>query len=141
MGLLSTVLGPVLDFFGKPIQKYQETKQIVVKAKAERQATEQTNAAVWEKNVLIKSGVYLRWTCALHLFAGLDYTIYASMVGKDAAALWVALEQMPDWYAGLLATMFGFAFGSAPLKAAGGKLFARWRSPKGPEAKYGKVDK
>jgi hypothetical protein len=135
MGVLSVVLGPILDFIGKPIQKYQEEraeklaqKRVVVEAKAQRQAQEQVNVRAWEENVLTKSGVYLRWVCALHLFAGMDYTIYACMVGKDAHALWDALATMPDWYAGLLATMFGFAFGSAPLKSVGGKLFQGWQN-------------
>lgn len=135
MGLLSVVLGPVLDFIGKPIQKYQEEraeklsqKRVVVEAKARRQAQEQINVRAWEENVLTKSGVYLRWVCAIHLFAGMDYTIYACMTGKDANALWLALASMPDWYAGLLATMFGFAFGSAPLKSVGGKLFQSFQT-------------
>lgn len=130
MGLLAMALGPVLDFFGKPIAKYQETKQIVVQAKAERQAAEQADATLWETNVLVKSSMALRWVCAAHLFAGMDYTIYACMSGKDATILWEALDLMPDWYAGLLATMFAFAFGSKGIKKAGAALVSKWRQGK-----------
>ncbi len=135
MSILSTLLSPVLDFISKPLSKYQETKQIVVQAKAERQAAEQADSTQWEQSVLIKSGMALRWACALHLFAGMDYTIYAAMTGRDARTLWEALAIMPDWYAGLLATMFAFAFASKQIKAAGGVLVQKWRkdpdSPKG----------
>lgn len=127
-GILGKVLGPVLDFVGKPIERYQEERKTVIVAKVQRQALEQQNAHLWEKNVLIKSGMALRWCCVLHLFAGLDYTIYAEFAGKDGTALWKALELMPDWYAGLLMTVFGFCFGSAPLKKAGSSLAARWRA-------------
>jgi hypothetical protein len=132
----SALIGPIANLISKPIERYQEERLVkveskaeVIRAKSQRQATEQTNARAWEENVLIKSGVYLRWFCALHLFAGMDYTIYAALTGRDATTLWTALDMMPDWYAGLLATMFGFAFGSSGIKKAGSVLVAKWRKP------------
>lgn len=127
MGILTTLLGPVLSFIGKPLAQYQETKKVIVEAKVARQAAEQADATLWETNVLVKSGMALRWICALHLFGGMDYTIYACMTGKDATILWEALDLMPDWYAGLLATMFAFAFGSKGIKKAGAALVSQWR--------------
>ena len=126
--IVKGLVGPVLDFVGKPLERYQEERKTVIEAKVQRQANEQENAHLWEQNVLIKSGVALRWCCVLHLFAGMDYTIYAALTGRDATAIWKALELMPDWYAGLLMTVFGFCFASASLKKAGSSLASRWRA-------------
>lgn len=107
---------------------------MVVQAKCERRAAiqerksaEQRDSTLWESNVLMKSSMALRWMCALHIFAGLDYTIYACLVGKDAEVLWAALSSTPDWYAGLLMTMFAFAFGSKEIKKVGGLLAGSMR--------------
>jgi hypothetical protein len=60
----------------------------------------------------------------------MDYTIYAVFTEQDPNKLWQALALMPDWYSGLLMTVFGFCFGSAPLKKAGGALAQTWRTRK-----------
>ena len=128
---LVPILSSLFGFITKPIAAYQEERKVIKVAKINRRAKEVDNAHEWEKNVLIKSGIFLRWACVLHLFAGMDYTIYAVFSGKDSDKLWTALDKMPEWYSGLLMTVFAFAFASAPLKSAGGALAAKWRKGSG----------
>jgi hypothetical protein len=85
------------------------------------------NAASWEQIVAQKSSRFLRWVCAAHLFAGLDFTIYLAVKGDpNPGMIFDAFAVVPDWYTGLLATMFAWAFGSEPVKAAGGRLVEAW---------------
>ena len=83
--------------------------------------------ASWESIVAQRSSRFLRWGCALHLFVGLDFTIYLAITGDpNPGVIFEAFQVIPDWYTGLLATMFAWAFGSEPLKQVGGKLVQSW---------------
>jgi len=117
----------VLGIGGKLWEKRQELKAAELEAETKVRIQRMSDAKNWETIVAGRSGRLLRWTLALHLLAGLDATIYLSLTGQDPAILFDALDNLPDWYAGLLATMFAWSFASEPIKNAAGKLVAGWR--------------
>lgn len=105
----------------------QELKLQEATAASKARIQRYDNAASWEQIVAQRSSRFLRWVCAGHLFAGMDFTIYL-VVTKDPnpGKLFEAFELLPEWYAGLLATTFAWAFASEPVKAAGGRLIEAW---------------
>lgn len=111
--------------------KRQEIELKKDEAKAEAVIKRMNNSQEWEQHAARLSSRFLRWCCALHLFAGLDFTIYLVLSGDpNPGKLFTAFDLLPEWYAGLLMTMFGWAFASQPIKDAGGKLAALWRRKK-----------
>ncbi|MAF42845.1 MAG: hypothetical protein CMI54_01575 [Parcubacteria group bacterium] len=121
----------ILDIFSKLFgmgEKFIETKQ---KIKLEGMQAENNlkiktidGAASWEEMAAAKSSRFLRWILALHLLALIDTSIYMSLTNhENPSVLFETIEGMPVWCQGLLATVYGFAFGAAPLKAVGAKAF------------------
>jgi hypothetical protein len=133
------MLNAVLALFGigkSYLEGRQKIKLQERQAEAEVRIQRLGNAASWEKIVAQKSSRFLRWTCAAHLFAGMDFTIYLAVTGDaNPGIIFEAFNVLPEWYAGLLATMFAWAFGSEPVKAAGGRLVAAWGERKAKQAK------
>jgi len=124
--MISAILS-VLGIGGRLWEKRQDLKAKELEAETTVRIKRMNDASSWETIVAGRSGRLLRWTLALHLLAGLDATIYLSLTGQDASVLFDALAELPDWYAGLLATMFAWSFASEPLKVMGGKLLGSWR--------------
>lgn len=118
--------------FGKDLfVKRQEQKARELEAETNAKIRRMDNAKSWEQLAAAKSSRFLRWMLALHLMAGLDFTIYLSVTGaEDPGVLFAAMGNLPEWYAGLLATMFAWAFASEPLKAVGGKMAESWSKRK-----------
>ncbi len=101
-------------------------------ANSERKIQAMSDAAKWSAMAAQRSSRFLRWLCAAHLFVGMDFTIYLAVAGDPSPGkIFDAFALLPEWYAGLLATMFGWAFASEPLKAVGGKLVQSWGKRKG----------
>jgi len=123
--LILTALG----LGGKLWQRRQELKAAEMTAETKIRIQRMADAKDWETVVAQKSSRFLRWMLAAHLLAGLDVTIYMAINGSpNPGILFDAMALLPDWYAGLLTTMFAWAFASQPLKDAGGALVARWRA-------------
>lgn len=127
-------LAALAGLFGigeKYIEGRQQIKLQEAQAESEARIQRLTNAASWEEIVARKSSRFLRWMCALHLFAGMDFTIYMAVTkAPEPDVIFKAFNLLPEWYAGLLATMFAWAFASEPVKAAGGRLLEAWGSRK-----------
>lgn len=125
-GLL-TALSSLFGIGEAYVRGKQEIKLREAQAESEVRIQRMSNAASWEEIVAQRSSRFLRWCCALHLFAGLDFTIYLAVTkSPDPDVIFEAFGLLPEWYAGLLATMFAWAFASEPVKAAGGRLVEAW---------------
>jgi hypothetical protein len=125
------MLAAALSLFGIG-KSYIEGKQRIAlqknQAVADMQIQDMQNGASWASVVAQRSSRYLRWACAAHLFAGLDFTIYLALKGDpNPGVIFEAFELLPDWYAGLLMTMFAWAFASDKLRQAGGALAGKWK--------------
>jgi len=120
----------ILGIGGRLWERRQDLKAKELEAETQVRIKRMNDAASWETIVAGRSGRFLRWTLALHLLAGLDATIYLSLTGGDPSILFDALAKLPNWYAGLLSTMFAWSFASEPLKQMGGKLMQGWRGNK-----------
>lgn len=101
-------------------------------AKSKAEITRIENGHTWEQTVAALSSRALRWMCAVHLFAAMDFTIYLALSGDpEPGKIFIAFALIPDWCVGLLATMFGWAFASEPIKNIGAKLFESYIARKG----------
>lgn len=124
---LVAALGGLFGIGEAYVKGRQEIKLREAQAESEVRIARMTNAASWEEIVAQRSSRFLRWMCAGHLFAGLDFTIYLAVTkSPDPDIIFEAFGLLPEWYAGLLATMFAWAFASEPVKAAGGRLIEAW---------------
>lgn len=125
-GLLTALAG-VFGIGEAYVKGRQEIKLREAQAESEVRIARMQNAASWETIVAQRSSRFLRWCCAAHLFAGLDFTIYLAVTkSPNPDVIFEAFGLLPEWYAGLLATMFAWAFASEPVKAAGGRLVDAW---------------
>lgn len=120
----------IAGFFTAIVQGWTETR----KAKQERKIAE-INADKelamskaeqehkWEMKALEKSSMIARW------FFNIFYTvpvIYTCINPEEGRKIWEALEVVPEWVIGVIVTMTGFAYGSAPAKKAGAFLIEKW---------------
>lgn len=122
----------VLLGFGKDLWvKRQEQAARELEAETNVKIDRMQKAATWEAVAAARSSRLLRWVLSLHLMAGLDFTIYLAVTGSDdPGVIFKAMANLPEWYAGLLATMFAWAFASEPLKVIGGKMAGAWSNRK-----------
>lgn len=126
-----TLVAEALGIGGNLVKARSERLAAKEAAKSVADITRIENGHTWEQTVAALSSRALRWMCALHLFVGMDYTIYLAVTGDpDPGKIFVAFALVPDWFVGLLATMFGWAFASEPVKNMGSKLFESYMSKK-----------
>ena len=119
-----TLAMEALGIGGEWLKSRQKRKADEEAAKAQATITRIQNGHTWEQTVAALSSRFLRWMCAIHLFVGLDYTIYLAVSGDpDPGKIFTAFALIPEWYVGLMATMFGWAFASEPIKNVGAKMF------------------
>ena len=117
---IKMLIGGGMDF----VKKKQDIKLGEMKAVQEIKIRSMQSADNWEQMTAAKSSRFLRWMLAGHLMLMIDASIYMSLTGfENPSIIFDTIHNMPNWTQGLLATVFGFAFGAAPLKAAGAKLF------------------
>jgi hypothetical protein len=124
MSILSVLQG----FFGigeEYIKGKQKIKLRGLEAAENLKIKTMESASRWEEMASARSSRFLRWTIALHLFALIDASIYMSLTKhENPMVLFETIEAMPLWVQGLFGTVVGFAFGAAPLKNAGAKVFS-----------------
>ncbi len=126
------MIGAVLSLLGIG-KAYVEGKQALklkeATAKSDFKIKQLSDATSWAQLAAQKSSRFLRWFCAAHLFAGMDFTIYLALTGDpNPGIIFQSFELLPDWYAGLLMTLFGWAFASEKLSSAGAALAGKWRN-------------
>lgn len=121
--MIQAALLKLLGVGGDWIAAKEQRKVRIEGAKAERQELQIKNGHTWEMTVAAMSSRLMRWTLAIHVLLALDYTIYLAVSGDpDPAKIFLAFNVIPEWFVGLLATMFGWAFASEPIKSVGAKL-------------------
>lgn len=125
--MLSTIINSITGIFGigeEYVKGKNEQKLKKIEAKTKNQIMTLESKSEWELKAMA-SARYLRWLIAIHMLAALDFTIYLALSGDpDPNKIFVALETMPVYFQGFLATITGFAFGSQPLKEVGAKAAA-----------------
>ena len=123
--MILDIIGKIFGIGGDYLKGKQEIKLQSLQAVERLKIKSMDNASNWESISAAKSSRFLRWILAMHLLALIDASIWMSMTEHpDPAILFRTIEQMPKWCQGLLATIYGFAFGAAPLKSAGAKAFS-----------------
>lgn len=92
-----------------------------IQAKVDNEIRTLDSKAEWEITAM-KSARYLRWVIIVHVFAGMDASIYMALSGhRNPMIIMDILAELPLYYQGFIGTIIGFAFASEPLKNAGAK--------------------
>ena len=123
--IIFDIIGKIFNVGEKFIEGKQKIKLENMQAVNNLKKKTMENAASWEEMSAARSSRVLRWVLAAHLLALIDASMYMSLFDyPNPAILFQTIETMPLWCQGLLATVYGFAFGAAPLKSAGAKAFS-----------------
>lgn len=121
---ISAISKPLLSWITARSEiKAAEHRQKIaaIERKAELLSDKESYNNTWELSALEKSSNALRWWFVILYSVPVAITLVLPDYGVK---MWHSLEAVPSWVIGVILSMTGFSFGSAPAKHIGASLMA-----------------
>jgi len=118
MAIISAIVGSVTKLW----TNHQNSKDALSERTTDLIKSKESHNHTWELAALAGEGFELK---VIRLIAFIEVTLGTaiSVVSPEyGAELWTSLALVPGWVIGLKVTIFGWAFGSTPIKNAAAGL-------------------